>query len=323
VYSTEIGERPLMGVTCWFDENAERKSESGAEFGSNAGFPGLASFSDLNDFLPFNYVFSVYTDFEYFEIVQNKIVKHEKHGLGAIPIIEYPANDSRLGSFEPVITILDAINNIESNRIDSVEQNVQAIMKFINCDIDREHYDEMIAKGAVLIKSVDGQKADLDIVSNELNQTQIQSFVDSLYQTVLTICGIPNRNGGLSTSDTGQAVLLRDGWSLAESQAKSSELMFKASEREFLKIVLKICKDSGVLNLDIKKIEQKFTRRNYENIQIDNSPCLKAGDSWFDEDCRHPVLCPLSKREFPCVPRYLRLATPTDAILRLRCSLRR
>jgi hypothetical protein len=116
-------------------------------------------------------------------------------------------------------------------------------------------------------KSVDGQKADLDVVSNELNQTQTQSFVDSLYQTVLTICGIPNRNGGTSTSDTGSAVLLRDGWSLAESQAKSSELMFKASERELLKIILKICKDTNYFNLSLKNIEQKFTRRNYENIQ--------------------------------------------------------
>ena len=54
---------------------------------------------------------------------------------------------------------------------------------------------------------------------------------------------MPNRNGGTSTSDTGSAVIMRDGWSAAEARAKDSELMFKLSEKEFLKLVLRICSD--------------------------------------------------------------------------------
>ena len=97
-------------------------------------------------------------------------------------------------------------------------------------------------------------------------------MVDYLYQTVLTICGIPNRNGGSSTSDTGSAVLLRDGWSLAESRAKDSELMFKKAEKNVLKLVLNICRNiegtpDEVCALSLKDIDIHFTRRNYENIQ--------------------------------------------------------
>jgi SPP1 family phage portal protein len=255
VYSTEIGEKPLMGVTCWLNDKN--------------GFEEKGIFTiSPNTISPYNFIYSIYTDKEYFEITNDQITKNEFHALGGIPIIEYPANDSRLGSFEIVISMLDAINTIESNRVDSIEQTVQAIWKFVNCNVDDELYDLMMAKGAVMVKSVDGQKADLDVVKNELNQAQIQSFIDYLYQSILTICGIPNRNGGTSTSDTGQAVHLRDGWSSAEANAKSSELMFKGSERNFLKIVLGICKNSDK-NFDLKlnDVEQKFTRRNYENIQ--------------------------------------------------------
>jgi hypothetical protein len=101
---------------------------------------------------------------------------------------------------------------------------------------------------------------------------QTQTLVDYLYQTVLTICGMPNRNGGSSTSDTGSAVIMRDGWTLAESRAKDTELMFKESEQNVLKLVLRIIRDTQGLSdelyaIRLKDIALQFTRRNYENIQ--------------------------------------------------------
>lgn len=58
----------------------------------------------------------------------------------------------------------------------------------------------------------------------------------------------------------------RDGWSSAEARAKDSELVFKRSEKEFLKLVLRICRDLGELELKLSNVEIRFTRRNYENI---------------------------------------------------------
>ena len=110
-------------------------------------------------------------------------------------------------------------------------------------------------------------KAEVDYITSELNQTQTQTLVDHLYQTVLTICGMPNRNGGSSTSDTGSAVIMRDGWSAAEARAKDTELMFKKSEKQFLKLLLHICRTMSNLDLKLSDIEIRFTRRNYENIQ--------------------------------------------------------
>ena len=88
-----------------------------------------------------------------------------------------------------------------------------------------------------------------------------------MYQTVLTICGMPNRNGGTSTSDTGTAVIYRDGWSAAEARAKDTETLFKQSETEFLRLVLRISNAMRHLNLKVADVEIRFTRRNYENIQ--------------------------------------------------------
>jgi hypothetical protein len=88
-----------------------------------------------------------------------------------------------------------------------------------------------------------------------------------MYQTVLVIVGMPNRNGGSSTSDTGSAVIMRDGWSDAEARAKDTELMFKMSEKRFLRIAIRIANTMRDMDLKLSNIEIRFTRRNYENIQ--------------------------------------------------------
>ena len=212
-------------------------------------------------------VYSIYTKDRYFEVEnQSMIVREEAQSLG-IPIIEYPANNARLGAFEIVLPLLDAINTVDSNRLDGVEQFVQALMLFHNVDINTEDFRQLRDEGAIKYKDIDPQfKAEIEYLTSELNQSQTQTLVDHLYNTVLTICGMPNRNGGSSTSDTGSAVIMRDGWSAAEARAKDSELMFKLSEKEFLKLVLHICSDLSDLELKLSNVEVRFTRRNYENI---------------------------------------------------------
>lgn len=75
--------------------------------------------------------------------------------------------------------------------------------------------------GAIFLKSIGMDKADLKILSEQLDQTQTQVLVDYLYQQVLTICGMPSTTkGGTSTSDTGAAVLYRDGWYQADTYAQ-------------------------------------------------------------------------------------------------------
>ena len=212
--------------------------------------------------------FSAYTDALYFTIKDGKVAETKAHGLGVVPIIEYPANNARLGAFEIVLPLLDAINNIESNRMDGIEQFVQAFVKFINCDISKEDFESLKDLGAIKVKSADGQQADVDIVTNELNQQQTQTLKEDIYKAILSICGLPSMSDG-STSDSSNngAVILKNGWQGAETRAKDSEMMFKRSEKETLRLVLKLCSGLADLDLKLRDIDMKFTRRNYDNIQ--------------------------------------------------------
>ena len=206
---------------------------------------------------------SVYTKDTYFEIKNDKIVKQESHTIGYIPIVEYPLNEARLGSFEIVLTMLDAINLLDSNRMDGIEQFVQALMVFKGVDIDSDDFKALKEKGGIKIPA----EADVKYLIQELNQQQTQTLKNDMYETILTICGMPNRNGGSSTSDTGTAVIMRDGWSAAEARAQDTEEMFKESEKQFLRIAINIANTLRRLSLRLSDIDIRFTRRNYENIQ--------------------------------------------------------
>lgn len=208
-------------------------------------------------------VYSVYTDNMYFEIINDKVVKAQPHSLGCVPVVEYPANNARLGAFEIVLPLLDAINEVGSNRLDGVEQFVQAILMLKGVDISSDDFAALKENGGLKVPL----EGDAKYLVQELNQSQTQTLVDYMYQTVLTICGMPNRNGGSSTSDTGSAVIMRDGWSAAEARAKDTELMFKMSEKEFLKLIIGITNTLRDMSLKLSSIEIRFTRRNYENIQ--------------------------------------------------------
>ena len=206
-------------------------------------------------------IYSVYTDTEYFE-TDLLNVSSRTHILGGNPITEYRADNAMLGSFEIVLPLLDAINEIESNRLDDIVQFVNSFLAVVGAELDEETVQRINEWKMMALP--DG--ADVKYLAASMKQSDIQTLVDDLYQTVLTICGLPNRNGGSSTSDTGRATELRDGWATTESVAKSIETMFKRSEKQFLKVALNILKTKVGLKLKVEHIEAKFARRHTDNI---------------------------------------------------------
>lgn len=241
VYSSRFGHRPLMGVQIVLLDDSSREP-----------------------------IYCVYTDREYFEIKGNEILKWQQHALGGIPIIEYPANSARMGAFEPVIGIMDALNHLSSDRLDGITQHVQSLLKFKNTDFEDDMVTRLYEMGAIAVNSREGTvPADVEIMTAELNQDQTQTLVEYLYQTMLVICGMPDRQGAnRTTGDTGAAVILRDGWGAAESMARDTELMFKKSESEFLKVALRICEHSRGMKLRHSDVAIKFTRNRTDNLLV-------------------------------------------------------
>ena len=214
-------------------------------------------------------IYTCYTKNKIYTIENYKITSIENHIMGDVPIVEYPANYARLGCFEMVLELLDAINLAQSNRMDGLEQFIQALLVFKNLDLQDGDISRLRREGAICLP----EGSDVDYLVHELNQSQTQTLVDDLYQAVLTICGMPNRQAGsTSTSDNKGAVVLRDGWSSAATAVKETKQYFESSERIMLQMALKMfniyqdSKKEERKTLDLADIEIHFDEGEYDNM---------------------------------------------------------
>ena len=257
VYSNGIGHEPLFAGT--FVEQEKDKS-TGKD----------------------RYKCGVYTNNRYYEWTVESadtdlttVVPTEKNnGLGQIPIVEYVLNENRIGYVELCYWLFNAINTIGSNRVDALEQFVQSYLVFVNCTIEKDKDGNYIvpkAGDAIMVSNQAGN-ADVKFIVSQLDQDQVQVTKDDLLRSIYEICGVPDRqNRNQGGGDTGQAVVLRNGWGAAEARAMSTEKLFKKSEHDYLKIVLKICRDTqnvDIGDLVLPDIGIAFTRNHSDNLQV-------------------------------------------------------
>ena len=200
-----------------------------------------------------------------------KVVDTKVHNFGMVPLIEYPCNDCYMGAFEVVLPLLDAINLTQSDRLDGIEQFIQALMVFDGVDISREQLLKLKDLGAIsLPPAMDGVGSGgkkLYYLNEQLDQSQTQTLIDDMYQTVLQIVGMPSQgNANTSDSSNNGAMIIKNGWWNAEARAQETEGHWTEAETEFLRVVLKMCSDSDVLTgLKVSDVEPKFGRRSYED----------------------------------------------------------
>ena len=215
-----------------------------------------------------------YTDKEYFELEGEdfsslKVINIATNRIG-IPIIEYKNDDERMGCFERVISLLDALNIATSDRLNGLSQFVQSILWMNNCEIDTEQMGQLKDKLGLLTKSEAGNPASVQYLTATLDQAQTQTLIDYLYEQILQIAGVPSREQSTG-GNTGQAIMLSNGWQIAENHARSVEQTFTESEREMLKVVLKILsltESSEVADLKLSDIDVKFSRNRTDSLLV-------------------------------------------------------
>ncbi|HZJ99091.1 MAG TPA: phage portal protein, partial [Tissierellaceae bacterium] len=253
VYESNISGYPLLGTTYY------------------------SAYDDKNEFLGIRYY--AYSDFGRYEFLSNgmdavtpdDLVDFKPYNVGGIPIIEYPNNTWRIGDWELVTGLMNAINEMNSGRLDDIDQIIQSLLVFTNAEIDEENYNEMRKSGVVMLKNTTGARTQVNTIVNSLDQNGMNLFAKELEDLLYSLVGVPSRNdGATSGGDTGLAIELRDGWADLETICKNKELIFRQSELEALKIILHIfnigrTKDEelGRLDLDIK-----FSRNKNNNMLV-------------------------------------------------------
>ena len=215
-------------------------------------------------------VYHVFTNEMLYIIKGGEIVGTMENGNDMIPVIEYPNNERRLSDIELTITMTDALNKVASDRLNGIEQFIQAFILFKNCEIDKETFKNLMAEGALAIRdSAEGRAADARMLTAELSQEGTQISKDDIYQNLLIVQGMPGRQEAAG-SDTGQAVALRSGYYAEDKRAELRIPIFQKSERMMLRVVLNKLRliTEGAFNLTISDIDIRPKRSKLENMLV-------------------------------------------------------
>lgn len=203
------------------------------------------------------------------------VIKKEPNPLGKVPIIEYYYNSLMMASFEAAVPLINATSFLQSDRLDAVDQAVQSLLVFYNCELgDDENGDPITpsyvrAAGALFLKSIGESKADLKELVTNLDQSQSQVFIDNLREQILSICAMPftGANRGYSNAASGTAQFARDGWYQADCAARNTEDLFRESNAYFDEIILHILREKNILDIKATDIYLQFPKNETVNVQ--------------------------------------------------------
>lgn len=271
-YSRQPGNKPVMAIKIAIQDKKVMVDAITKEY-----FFRLEGKTLSNDELKYGYA----PDASAFNL---RYLGAEANIIGEIPIVEYTYNKLRMGAFENVLSIMDEINLVQSNRIDGIEQFIQSLMILYNCDLDEGQTAASIRKaGFVALKNSGENKADIKVLNEQLDQSQTQVTLKDLYEQMLDKAGVPNSvHDGGSTSDTGSAVYLRNGWAVADTCARNTEDEFKQANAYFDRIILAICrKKIKGFNLTRADFELKIVRNDLSNLLVKTQAAMNMKDLGF------------------------------------------
>lgn len=246
IYSPDIFHEPMLAVTYWRDKD------------------------DKGTILNTHYTAYSHDRVYKFDDLMVGTIEEEINGIGTIPIVEYRQDYQRMGCFERVLTLLDAINTCTSDRINGLAQTVQSFIWFDNVDMDTDEWQALRDAGALQTSSKNGVNANVKLIETSLNQTEVQNLSDYLYAQLLQICSMPSREVQ-SGSTTGQSSMLAGGWQEAEEDAHRLEEMFDEGEKKFLNVVKHILDRSNSIikeEIKLRDIDIKFSRNKVTNMLV-------------------------------------------------------
>ena len=104
-------------------------------------------------------------------------------------MIEYKNNPEYLGDFENVISLIDAYNTLQSDRINDKEQLVDAILLFYNMSISSDQAEEI--KRSRMISEIPPEGR-AEYLVKQLNESQVDILRSNIEKDIHKISMTPN-----------------------------------------------------------------------------------------------------------------------------------
>jgi len=118
-----------------------------------------------------------------------QVGKSEPHAFGDVPLILYKNNPEFLGDYEPVISLIDAYNLLQSDRVNDKEQLVDAILCMYGMDFTDEQADQLRTSRMLASLPADGK---VEYLIKTLQEGDVDILRQNLENDIHKISMVPN-----------------------------------------------------------------------------------------------------------------------------------
>ena len=215
-------------------------------------------------------------DYNVFEEDENSITNYIKgykiiataHDLPYNPITEFKNDVYGLSIVADLIGLQDSLNTAISNYDNDIIMKIKQILVVLGCELTEEQLKNLKKSGVLNLPPSNNStdKIDAKFVSSQLNESII-TYINDTIDRMCIISGCPSQNAS-GSAETGVAVQVQNGHTVANFMSNRREQSFYKPKREQLGNIITILRRSNLLESDIKEsdIEIKFDKNRLTSM---------------------------------------------------------
>ncbi len=208
-------------------------------------------------------VCNVYTDDRIFTYENNTdswynmtLTYEGMHYFGGVPLIEYHNNSEMQGDFEQLISLIDAYNILQSDRVNDKEQFVDAFLFLTNIDIDSEQARKL--REERILMGYEGAAA--QYLSKVMTESDIQVLSDNIKSDIHKFSCVPDLSDE-SFGNNLSGVAIKYKLLGFEQQVRNKERYISKSLKERFKLYNHYLSIKSLMrNVPVHRVDIVFTR---------------------------------------------------------------
>lgn len=211
-----------------------------------------------------------------------ELIEEHPHGFGDVPAVLYRNNEEGMGDFEPVLTLIDAYDKMQSESLNDQEyfSDAYLLLRGIG-DVSAEDLSEMKRNRAILLPP-DGDASFL-IKSNPDSKTE--EIKDRLNSDIHRFSGCPDMSDE-NFAGNASGVAMKYKLLQFENIASTKEREFKRGLQRRIELLCNIWATLGRGSFDWRAAEIAFHRSLPENLLELSQTLANLGDLLSDETRR-------------------------------------
>lgn len=189
------------------------------------------------------------------------MLSRQAHFFGGVPMIEYWNGEDERGDFEGVLTLIDAYDRLQSDRLNDKQQFVDALLLLYGCTMETDargrQPGQQLREDKVLV--LPDADAHAEWLYKQLSETDTEVLKRALSADIHKLSMVPDLSDErFGTNVSG--VAMRYKLLGLEQLTRVKERWFREALRQRLKLFAKFLEVRGGKQLDVDRVRMTFTR---------------------------------------------------------------